>query len=85
MLICEWKCFSDVVTVQMALKGRSRISAQRDFLCAHNQLQLGIDSHDAQHLILHMAKSLQRIALKAEQDKKYRATVGTQKMLYELL
>ena len=32
-----------------------------------------------------MAKSLQRIALKAKQYKKYGAAVGTQKMLYELL
>ena len=48
-------------------------------------LQLGIDSHDAQHLIVHMATSLQRISLKAEEDKQYAAAVGAQKMLYELL
>ena len=34
---------------------------------------------------VHMATSLQRIALKAEQDKQYGAAVGAQKMLYELL
>ena len=51
----------------------------------HDQLQLGIDSHDAQHLVCHMATSLQRISLKAEEDKQYGAAVGAQKMLYELL
>ena len=52
---------------------------------AHDPLQLGIDSHDAQHLIVHMATSLQCISLKAEEDKQYAAAVGAQKMLYELL
>jgi hypothetical protein len=32
-----------------------------------------------------MATSLQRISLKAEEDKQYAAAVGAQKMLYELL
>ena len=31
-----------------------------------------------------MATSLQRISLKAEEDKQYAAAVGAQKMLYEL-
>ena len=32
-----------------------------------------------------MATSLQRISLKAEEDRQYAAAVGAQKMLYELL
>ena len=44
-----------------------------------------MDTHDAQHLMVHIATSLQRIALKAEQDKQYGAAVGAQKMLYKLL
>ena len=35
--------------------------------------------------MVHMATSLQRISLKAEEDKQYAAAVGAQKMLYELL
>ena len=35
--------------------------------------------------MVHMATTLQRVALKAEQDKQYAAAVGAQKMLYELL
>ena len=35
--------------------------------------------------MVHMATSLQRISLKAEQDQQYAAAVGAQKMLYELL
>ena len=50
-----------------------------------DQLQLGMDSHDVQHLIVHVATSLQRITLKAEEDKQYAAAVGAQKMIYELL
>ena len=50
-----------------------------------DQLQLGMDSHDVQHLIVHVATSLQRISLKAEEDKQYAAAVGAQKMIYELL
>ena len=65
--------------------GYSRSSAQRDCRWAHDQLQLSIDSHDAQHLMVHMATSLQRISLKAEEDKQYAAAIGAQKMLYELL
>ena len=52
---------------------------------AHDQLQLSIDSHDAQHLICHIATSLQRISLKAEESGQFAAAVGAQKMLYELL
>ena len=44
-----------------------------------------MDSHDVQHLIVHVATSLQRIVLKAEEDKQYAGAVGAQKMLYELL
>ena len=83
--VSEGKGFRDVVTVQMAQWGCSRSSVQRDCHRARNQLRLGMDSHDAQHLMVHMATSLQRIALKAEQDKQYGAAVGAQKMLYELL
>ena len=72
------------MTAQMSQWGCSRSSAQRDCRWAHDELQLGIDSHDAQHLIVHMATSLQRISLNAEEDKQYSA-VGAQKMLYELL
>ena len=84
-LVSQGKGFSDVVTAQMVQWGCSRSSAQRDCRWAHDQLQLSIDSHDAQHLMVHMATSLQRISLKAEQDKQYAAAVGAQKMLYELL
>ena len=52
---------------------------------AHEQLQLSIDSHDAQHLMVHIATSLQRISLKAEESGQFAAAVGAQKMLYELL
>ena len=84
-LVSQGKGFSDVVTAQMSQWGCSRSSAQRDCRWAHDQLQLGMDSHDVQHLIVHVATSLQRIALKAEEDKQYAAAVGAQKMHYELL
>lgn len=84
-LVSEGKGFSDVVTAQMSQWVCSRSSAQRDCRWAHNQLQLGMDSHDVQHLIVHVATSLQRISLKAEEDKQYAAAVGAQKMIYELL
>ena len=84
-LVSQGKGFSDVVTAQMSQWGCSRSSAQRDCRWAHDQLQLGMDSHDVQHLIVHVATSLQRIALKAEEDKQYAAAVGAQKMIYELL
>ena len=34
---------------------------------------------------MHVETSLQRITLKAEEDKQYAAAVGAQKMIYELL
>ena len=34
---------------------------------------------------MHVATSLQRISLKAEEEKQYAAAVGAQKMIYELL
>ena len=74
-LVSQGKGFSDVVTAQMSQWGCSRSSAQRDCRWAHEQLQLSIDSHDAQHLMVHMATSLQRISLKAEEDKQYAAAV----------
>ena len=51
----QGKGFSDVVSAQMSQWGCSRPSAQRDCRWAHDQLQLGMDSHDAQHLVCHMA------------------------------
>jgi len=84
-LVSQGKGFSDVETAQMSQWGCSRSSAQRDCRWAHDQLQLGMNSHDVQHLIVHVATSLQRIALKAEEDKQYSAAVGAQKMIYELL
>ena len=83
--VSQGKGFSDVVTAQMSQWGCSRSSAQRDCRWAHDQLQLGIDSHDAQHLVCHMETSLQRISLKAEEDTQYAAAVGAQKTRYELL
>ena len=44
-----------------------------------------MDSHGAQHWMEHMATSLERIVLNAEQDKQNGAAVGEQKMLYELI
>ena len=79
-LVSQGKGFSDVVTAQISQWGCSRSSAQRDCRWAHDQLQLSIDSHDAQHLMVHMATSLQRISLKAEEDKQYAAAVGAQQL-----
>ena len=84
-LVSQGKGFSDVVTAQMSQWGCSRSSAQRDCRWAHDQLQLSIDSHDAQHLICHIATSLQRISLKAEESGQFAAAVDAQKMVYELL
>ena len=78
-LVSQGKGFSDVVTAQMSQWGCSRSSAQRDCRWAHDQLQLGMDSHYVQHLIVQVATSLQRIALKAEEDKQYAAAVGCTK------
>ena len=61
-LVSQDKAFGDVVTAQMSQWGCSRSSAQRDCRWAHDQLQLSIDSHDAQRLMVHMATSLQRIS-----------------------
>ena len=83
-LVSQGKGFSDVVTAQMSQWGCSRSSAQRDCRWAHDQLQLSIDSHDAQHLVCHKGQAF-NASLKAEQDKQYAAAVGAQKMLYELL
>ena len=77
--------FADTVTFVMQEWGCSRSTARRDVHWAHGELQLGLDAHDAQHLVTHLCTSLQRISLKAEQDKQYAAAVGAQKMLYELL
>ena len=52
-LVSQGKGFSDVVTAQMSQWGCSRSSAQRDCRWAHDQLQLGIDSHDAQPRLPH--------------------------------
>ena len=79
--ISEGYGFADTVTFVMQEWGCSRSTARRDCHWAHDQLQLSIDSHDAQHLMVHMATSLQRISLKAEEDKQYAAAVGAQKML----
>ena len=77
-LVSQGKDFSDVVTAQMSQWGCSFSSAQRDCRWVHDQLQLSIDSHDDQHLMVHMAPSLQLISLKAEEDKQYAAAVGAQ-------
>ena len=84
-LVSQGKGFSDVVTAQMSQWGCSRSSAQRDCRWAHDQLQLSIDLHDAQHLMVHMATSLQRISLKAESDKQFSASVGALRLLYDIL
>ena len=84
-LVTQGKGFCDVVIALMSQWGCSRSSAQRYCRWAHDQLQLSIDSHDAQHLMVHMATSLQRISMKAEESGQFAAAVGAQKMLYELL
>ena len=65
--------------------GCSRSCAQRDCRWAHYKLQQSIHSHDEQHRMVHIATSLQRISLKAEEDKQYADAVGAEKMLYEIL
>ena len=77
-LVSQGKGFSDVVTAQMSQWGCSRSSAQRECRWAHDQLQLGIESHDGQHLVCHMATSLQRISLKAEEAGFYAPVLITQ-------
>ena len=83
--ISEGYGFADTVTFVMQEWGCSRSTARRDCHWAHGELQLGLDAHDAQHLMVHMATSLQRISLKAEESGQFAAAVGAQKMLYELL
>ena len=69
----------------VAEAGVSRATARRDVAWAHDQLALGLDSADLQHLIAHMCTSLQRVALKAERDKQYGASVGAIRLIYDLL
>ncbi len=84
-LVSQGKGFSDVVTAQMSQWGCSHSSAQRDCRWAHDQLQLSIDSHDAQHLMVHMATSLQRISLKAEESGQFSAAVGATTALNRMM
>ena len=84
-LVSQGNGLSNVVPAQMSQWGCLCSSAQRVCRWVHDQLQLIIDSHHAQHLTVQMATNLQRISLKAEQDKQYVAAVGAQKILYELL
>ena len=83
--VSQGKGVSDVLTAQMSQWGCSRSPAKWDCRWEHDQLQLGLDSHDAQHLMVHMATSLQRISLKAEESGQFAAAVGAHKKLYELL
>jgi len=50
-LVSQGKGFSDLVTAQMSRWGCSPSSALRDCRWAHDQLQLGIDSHDSHHRV----------------------------------
>ena len=61
--------FADTVTFVISEWGCSRSTARRDVHWAHGELQLGLDAHDAQHLVTHLCTSLERISLKAESDK----------------
>ena len=83
--ISEGYGFADAVTFVMQEWGCSRSTARRDCHWAHGELQLGLDSHDAQHLVAHLATSLQRLSLKAEQDRQYAASVGALRLLYDIL
>ena len=65
--------------------GCSRSTARRDCHWAHGELQLGLDAHDAQHLVTHLCTSLQRISLKAEHDTQFSASVGALRLLYDIL
>ena len=68
-LVSQGKGFSDVVTTDVAM-------GVLTFICpagcrwAHEANKW---LHDVQHLIVHIATSLQHIALKAEEDKQYAA------------
>ena len=77
--------FADTVAFVMSEWGCSRSTARRDVHWAHGELQLGLDAHDVQHLVTHLCTSLQRVSLKAEQDKQYSASVGAMKLIYEIL
>ena len=77
--------FADTVAFVMSEWGCSRSTARRDVHWAHGELQLGLDAHDLQHLVTHLCTSLQRVSLKAEQDKQYSASVGAMKLIYEIL
>ena len=77
--------FADTVAYVMSEWGCSRSTARRDVHWAHGELQLGLDAHDIQHLVTHLCTSLQRVSLKAEQDKQYSASVGAMKLIYEIL
>ena len=77
--------FSECVTYVMAQAGCSRATARRDCHWAMDQLAEGLDGHDIQHLVVHLATSLQRISLKAEQAQQFSAAVGSLRLLYDLL
>jgi hypothetical protein len=83
--ISEGYGFADAVAFVMQEWGCSRSTARRDCHWAHDELQLGIDSHDIQHLAVHLATSLQRLSLKAEQDKQYSASVGAMRLRNDIL
>ena len=83
--ISEGHGFADTVAYVMSEWGCSRSTARRDCHWAHGELQLGLDQHDVQHLVTHLCTSLQRVSLKAEQDKQYSASVGAMKLIYEIL
>jgi len=77
--------FADTVAFVISEWGCSRSTARRDVHWAHGELQLGLDAHDVQHLVTHLCTGLQRVSLKAEQDKQYSASVGAMKLIYEIL
>ena len=72
--------FADTVTFVMQEWGCTRSTARRDVHWAHGELQLGLDAHDAQHLVTHLCTSL-----KAESDKQFSASVGALRLLYDIL
>ena len=83
--ISEGYGFADTVTFVMQEWGCSRSTARRDVHWAHGELQLGLDAHDAQHLVTHLCTSLQRISLKAESDKQFASSVDALRLLYDIL
>ena len=54
--ISEGHGFADTVTFVMQEWWCSRSTARRDCHWAHGELQLGLDAHDAQHLVTHLWK-----------------------------